>query len=361
VTGTTEVRPHPAIEAPAEDPLLKVEGLTLEIDSSRGVAQILQSIDLTLPRSMTLGIVGESGSGKSMLIKALLGLTPKSARLSGRVVFAGAETSAMKESERRTFLGRRVGIVFQNPMTSLNPVVTAGRQIEEAARFHYKLSKAEGKSLAIELMRLVGLPDPEDGYRQYPHQFSGGMKQRIMIATALACKPDLLIADEATTALDVTIQKQILDLLQRIQHERQMSMILVTHNLGIVAGRADEVAVMYGGRIVERGPTEAIFRDPRHRYTEALISAIPRTDEPAHTKLRTIPGRPPDVLRKIPGCPFAPRCPAAIQDCFDLMPPAATTADLRHRFLCHVPVVAGRPVEAGEASAAPARAAGGPA
>jgi len=318
--------------------LLEVEHLTCEFHGDNGVARVLQDVSLAIDRGMTLGVVGESGSGKSMLMKSILGIAPRAARVSGRVVFDGVDLGSMKEGERRKFLGRRVGIVFQNPMTSLNPVVRVGRQIEEASRYHFRLSKADGRKLAIELMAAVGLPDPEECYTQYPHQFSGGMKQRIMIATALACKPDLLIADEATTALDVTVQKNILDLLANIQQERRMSMILVTHNLGIVAGRTDFTAVMYGGRIVERGPTEALFLDPRHRYTEALISAIPRTDQPAHTRLRVIPGRPPEFLRPIPGCPFAPRCSAAEPRCSESTPPLAQGADGRHTYACYVPV-----------------------
>jgi peptide/nickel transport system ATP-binding protein len=258
--------------------------------------------------------------------------------VSGGVRFDGTDLGTLREKERRRLLGRRVGIVFQNPMTSLNPVVRVGRQIEEASRYHFGLGKRQARAAAIELLGAVGIPDPEDCYTQYPHQFSGGMKQRIMIATALACKPDLLIADEATTALDVTVQKTILDLLQTIQHERSMAMILVTHNLGIVAGRTDEVAVMYGGRIVERAPTRTLFDDPRHRYTEALLSAIPRTDQPAHTKLRVIPGRPPEFLRPIPGCPFAPRCSARVAVCDEAMPASTLTEDLRHTYACHVPV-----------------------
>jgi peptide/nickel transport system ATP-binding protein len=318
--------------------LLEVENLTCEFRTDAGVARVLQSVNLTLERGTTLGVVGESGSGKSMLMKSILGIAPRTAKVSGRVVFDGVDLSTIKEGERRKFLGRRIGIVFQNPMTSLNPVVRVGRQIEEAGRFHFGWSKAEGRRIAIELLGQVGLPDPEECYSQYPHQFSGGMKQRIMIATALACKPDLLIADEATTALDVTVQKNILDLLANIQQDRRMSMILVTHNLGIVAGRTDDTAVMYGGRIVERGPTEVLFRDPRHRYTEALIGAIPRTDQPAHTRLRVIPGRPPEQLRPIPGCPFAPRCTVAEPRCTDSTPPLASGADARHTYVCYVPV-----------------------
>ncbi len=304
-----------------------------------GVARVLQDVSLTLNKGMTLGIVGESGSGKSMLMKALLGIAPRSAKVTGKVVFDGVNVGTLSERERRKLLGRRVGIVFQNPMTSLNPVVRVGRQVEEANRYHFKTSKKDARKLAIGLLAAVGLPDPELCYGQYPHQFSGGMKQRIMIATALACQPDLLIADEATTALDVTVQRNILDLLQKIQQERHMSMILVTHNLGVVAGRTDEVAVMYGGRLVEKAPTETLFRNPRHRYTEALISAIPRTDQPAHTHLRVIPGRPPEVLRPIPGCPFAPRCVAAEARCTTSTPPVELAGgDERHTFRCYVPV-----------------------
>ncbi len=326
-------------ESPVDGVLVKVEGLSCLFGSGDSLTRVLCDVDLTVGRSRTLGLVGESGSGKSMLMKAILGIAPRSARIEGRVTFNGTDLSTLSDGDRRRFLGRRVGIVFQNSATSLNPFVRVGRQIEEASRYHFGLSKAQGKKLAIELMGAVGLPDPAECYEQYPHQFSGGMKQRIMIATALACKPDLLIADEATTALDVTVQKQVLDLLQSLQEERQMSMILVTHNLGIVAGRTDEAAVMYGGRIVERGPTEALFRDPRHRYTAALLEAIPRADQPAHTRLESIPGRPPDVLRPIPGCPFAPRCPAAEAECTETMPPVTPTVDAGHGFACYAPIV----------------------
>ncbi len=327
-----------SVEGCADGVLMKVEGLSCLFGAGELLTRVLCNVDLTVGRSRTLGLVGESGSGKSMLMKAILGIAPRSARIQGKVTFDGTDLSTLGDGERRRFLGRRVGIVFQNSATSLNPFVRVGRQIEEASRYHFGLSKAQGKKLAIELMGAVGLPDPAECYEQYPHQFSGGMKQRIMIATALACKPDLLIADEATTALDVTVQKQVLDLLQSLQEERQMSMILVTHNLGIVAGRTDEAAVMYGGRIVERGPTEALFRDPRHRYTAALLEAIPRADQPAHTRLESIPGRPPDVLRPIPGCPFAPRCLAAEPECAETMPPVATTSDDAHAFACYVPI-----------------------
>jgi peptide/nickel transport system ATP-binding protein len=332
----------------AEALLLQVEGLSCDIASPAGIARVLRNVTLQLAKGRTLGLVGESGSGKSMLMKSILGIAPRAARVTGRVVFDGVELASMRESERRRFVGRRVGVVLQNPMTSLNPLVNVGRQIEESARYHLKLSKPQARELAIDLMGQVGLPDPHESYSHLPHQFSGGMKQRVTIAAALACEPDLLIADEATTALDVTVQKDILDLLQMIQEERRMSMILVTHNLGIVAGRTDEVAVMYGGRIVERGRTEALFRSPRHRYTEALLAAMPRADHVAHATLRTIPGQPPDLLKTIAGCPFEPRCPAAEGRCAESMPPTTYESAEHRSYACYVPVT----VPSGEATAA---------
>jgi peptide/nickel transport system ATP-binding protein len=319
-------------------PLVEVDDLSCSFETPAGVARVLQNVTLSLRKGRTLGLVGESGSGKSMLMKSILGIAPRAARVSGRVAFDGVELAGLKESDRRRLLGRRVGVVLQNPMTSLNPLVHVGRQIEESARYHLKLSKRQARELAIDLMARVGLPDPRESYSHYPHQFSGGMKQRVMIAAALACEPDLLIADEATTALDVTVQKDILDLLQIIQEERHMSMILVTHNLGIVAGRTDEVAVMYGGRIVEQSPTPALFRDPRHRYTEALLAAMPRADQPAHARLRTIAGQPPDLLAPSTGCPFAPRCRAAESPCNQSMPPVTRVPVDERSFSCYVPV-----------------------
>ncbi|MGV3490070.1 MAG: ABC transporter ATP-binding protein [Devosia sp.] len=320
--------------------VLEGVGLSCDVVGENGTAHILRDVSLRVERGRTLGIVGESGAGKSMLVKVLLGIAPRAARVGGDILLDGTHLSPMNRDARRKLVGERIGVVFQNPMSSLNPFVRVGRQIEEASRYYRGLTKAQGRANAIELMRVVGLRDPEECYDQFPHQFSGGMKQRIMIATALACEPDLLIADEATTALDVTVQRDILDLLQRIQQDRRMSMILVTHNLGVVAGRTDEVAVMYGGRIVERGPTEAIFRAPRHRYTEALLSAMPRMDQPAHTKLRTIPGTPPSLVGPMPGCPFAARCAAAEEKCVSTMPATREADTAGHSFACHVPVPA---------------------
>lgn len=324
----------------APRPILSCKSMTCEMDSVSGPLQILQDINFSLDTRRALGIVGESGAGKSMLIKAIMGIAPRGLKTIGRIELDGQDLSTLKPKQRAKLIGRKVGIVFQNPMSSLNPFVQIGRQIEEAGCIHLGLSKAEARSRAIELLSFVGLPDPEDCYDYYPHQFSGGMKQRIMIAAALICQPDLLIADEATTALDVTVQKEVLDLLQTIQAERQMSMILVSHNLGVVAGRTDEILVLYGGNVVEYGPTSEVFRNPRHRYTEALLSAMPAMDQPAHTRLRTIAGQPPNLANRPAGCPFAPRCPSAQTKCHEVMPAMSTGVHSSHRFACHFPLAA---------------------
>lgn len=322
----------------APKPVLSCTDMTCGMDTARGPVQILQNITFSLTSNRSLGIVGESGAGKSMLIKAIMGIAPRSLKTNGRIELNGQDLSSLSPARRAKLVGRKVGIVFQNPMTSLNPFVRIGRQIEEAGRIHLGISKAEAQARAIELLSLAGIPDPADCYGYYPHQFSGGMKQRIMIAAALICQPDLLIADEATTALDVTVQKEVLDLLQVIQSERQMSMILVSHNLGVVAGRTDEVLVLYGGNVVEHGPTAEVFRNPRHRYTEALLSAMPAMNQPAHTRLRTIAGQPPDLASRPAGCPFAPRCSSAQAQCHETMPAMNTGAHSAHRFACHFPL-----------------------
>lgn len=320
------------------EPILSCEAMTCELESRTGPLQILQDVGFSLNTRSSLGIVGESGAGKSMLIKAIMGIAPAGMRISGKIALDGQNLNALKRKERAKVIGRKVGIVFQNPMTSLNPFAKVGRQIGEAGRIHLGLTKAEARKRAIELLSFVGMPDPEDCYDYYPHQFSGGMKQRIMIAAALICQPDLLIADEATTALDVTVQKEVLDLLQTIQAERQMSMILVSHNLGVVAGRTDEILVLYGGNVVEYGPTKEVFRNPRHRYTEALLSAMPHMDQPAHSRLRTIPGQPPNLASRSPGCPFAPRCPSAQDKCHQVKPDISVGFGAEHRFACHYPL-----------------------
>jgi peptide/nickel transport system ATP-binding protein len=286
----------PQNPAPASASLLNVQDLRCEIPTPTSIAYVLRGVDLDVPRGRTLGVVGESGSGKSMLLKSVLGLLPSRAQVTGRVTFDGVDVLALPAAERARFLGRRTGVVFQNPMTSLNPVVTIGVQMSEASRFHLGLSKKQARELAGDLLDQVGVPNAAKRLGDYPHQFSGGMRQRVMIAMALTCEPELLIADEATTALDVTIQKQILDLLQELQQARRMAMILVSHDLSVVAGRTDEVIVMYAGRIVERRPTAELFAGTPHPYVEALGRAIPRLDMAAHTRLATMTGPPPSVF-----------------------------------------------------------------
>ena len=324
--------------ATANSAVLSCRAMTCELDSVSGPLKVLQDINFSIDARRALGIVGESGAGKSMLVKAIMGIAPRGLRIKGEIELDGQDLSALRPKERQKLIGRKVGIVFQNPMTSLNPFVQIGRQIEEAGRIHLGLGREEARRRAIELLSFVGIPDPEDCYDYYPHQFSGGMKQRIMIAAALVCEPDLLIADEATTALDVTVQKEVLDLLQTIQAERQMSMILVSHNLGVVAGRTDEILVLYGGSVAEYGPTAEVFRNPRHRYTEALLSAMPHMDQRAHTRLRTIPGQPPNLASRPKGCPFAPRCPSAQAKCHDVMPSMTNGLHAGHHFACHFPL-----------------------
>jgi peptide/nickel transport system ATP-binding protein len=337
VSAAATIAP-PGGTAAGTAPMLEIVGLSLAIDTPDGRAAILQDVDLRLERGKTLGIVGESGSGKSMLLRAVLGLAPAASTIDGTVRFAGEDLGALDDEKRRRLLGRHVGIVFQNPMTSLNPVVRIGRQIDEAARFHLGLGRREARRRAVELLGSVGIPDAGRRVDDYPHQFSGGMRQRIMIAMALACEPELFVADEATTALDVTVQRDILDLLGEIQRERHMTMIVVSHDLGVVAGRTDDVAVMYSGRIVERAPTRTLFRAYRHRYTEALLTAIPHVGHEAHARLATIPGQPPSLLDRPPGCPFAPRCGFAVEECTQAFPPTGVGATPAHTYHCYVPV-----------------------
>lgn len=280
---------------PPGENLLEVEDLTLDIPTTRGTAHVLRGVSLAIAPGRTLGIVGESGSGKSMTLRTVLGIVPQESVVGGRVRFAGVDLATLDPTRRRLLLGRKVGVVFQNPMTSLNPVVPIARQMGEAARLHLGLTRKQARVLAADLLDQVGIVNPTARLDDYPHQFSGGMRQRVMIAMALTCDPELLVADEATTALDVTIQKEILDLLERLQAERNMAMILVSHDLNVVAGRTDEVMVMYGGRVVDRAATQEIFTGERHPYTEALLRAIPRLDTPPGTRLPALSGAPPSV------------------------------------------------------------------
>ncbi|HEY5334404.1 MAG TPA: ABC transporter ATP-binding protein, partial [Mycobacteriales bacterium] len=278
-------------------PLLEVEDLSIGFQTRRGLLRAVDHVSFTLDRGRTVGIVGESGSGKTVLSRAVMSLLPgSSAERSGTVRFDGRNLSELAPRELEHVWGPEISMVLQDPMTSLNPVLRVGRQITESLRKHLGQSRSEANATAVELLRSVGIPEPVKRMRDYPHQLSGGMRQRVTIAIALACDPKLLLADEPTTALDVTVQAQILDLLGAAQRERQMAMILVTHDLGVVAGRTDDIVVMYAGQVVEQAPTEALFRDVQMPYTEALLTSIPLLESPSHTRLTAIPGRPPDLV-----------------------------------------------------------------
>jgi peptide/nickel transport system ATP-binding protein len=319
--------------------LLSVNDVAVELPTPRGNLRAVDHVDLALCAGKTLGIVGESGCGKTVLSRAILQLLPKKAKLSGRVIFDGQDLVRLKPEALRKLRARSMAVVFQDPMTSLNPVLTIGTQLIETLQEHLELDAADAKRRSAELLAAVGIPAPEQRLSHYPHQLSGGMRQRVAIAIALSCEPKLLIADEPTTALDVTIQAQILDLLAREQRRRHMAMILITHDLGIVAGRTDEVAVMYAGRVVERAPTQVLFKNMHMPYTAALLAAIPRLDAAPHTSLPAILGRPPDPTRPLQGCAFAPRCRYAYEQCVREKP-ALVTAELSgHQYACFHPLL----------------------
>jgi len=328
----------PAAEPAA--PVLSVTDLRVWFDTPRGLVRAVDGVDLDVARGRTVGVVGESGSGKSVLSRAVMNiLAPSAVVLPGsRIEIEGRDTATLTKEQARHLWGAQVAMVFQDPMTSLTPVLTVGRQLSETLRHHLGLDRAAALTRAEELLRWVGIPEPRRRLGQYPHNLSGGMRQRVGIALALACSPQLLIADEPTTALDVTVQHQILNLLARLQAEEGMAMILITHDLGVVAGRTDEIAVMYAGRVVERAPTTVLFREMRHPYTRALVRSIPRLADPSHTRLRAIPGRPPTVIDPPPGCSFAPRCPHARPRCLAETPRLAANHTPGHLHACFYPV-----------------------
>jgi peptide/nickel transport system ATP-binding protein len=318
--------------------LLSVEGVAVDLPTPRGNLRAVDRVDLALGAGRTLGIVGESGCGKTMLSRAILQLLPKKAKLSGRVMFDGYDLARADAATLRKLRARSLAVVFQDPMTSLNPVLTIGTQLIETLQEHLELDAAAARQRSVELLAAVGIPAPEQRLAQYPHQLSGGMRQRVAIAIALSCEPKLLIADEPTTALDVTIQAQILDLLAREQRRRHMAMIIITHDLGVVAGRTDEVAVMYAGRVVEQAPTPILFKNMHMPYTEALLAAIPKLETAPHTPLPAISGRPPDPTRPLPGCSFSPRCRYAASRCDSEKPGLTPGETADHRYACFHPI-----------------------
>ena len=319
--------------------LLKVDGLKTHFDLPRGVLRAVDGVSFTLEAGRTLGIVGESGSGKSVLARSIIGLLPADRTLKpgGVVEFGGRDLRQTPEPQMRTIRGREIAMIFQDPMTSLNPVLTIGRQIEQVLLQHTDLSKAAARTRAVELLAEVGIPDPQQRAREYAHRMSGGMRQRIVIAIALACAPRLLIADEPTTALDVTVQAQILDLLRRLQDTHAMAMMLITHNLGVVAEMCDDVAVMYAGQIVEHGSVADVLQRPAKRYTQALLESVPRTDSPSHVRLPVIDGQPPNLIAPPPGCRFAARCAHRSAQC-DREQPVWASAGPGHGYACWHPV-----------------------
>ena len=325
-----------------QGPLLSVEDLHTSFRTTRGTVHAVDGVSFEVYEGKTLGIVGESGSGKTVLARSIMGLLPpRDVIRSGTVHFGGHELTAMSERELREVWGAELSMIFQDPMTALNPVKRIGVQIAESLRLHLDMDRNEARSTAIELLRSVGIPSPEQRVRWYPFQLSGGMRQRVMIAIALACAPRLVLADEPTTGLDVTVQAQILDLLADLQRERHMAVILVTHDLGVVASRADEIIVMYAGRIVERAPTRTLFHDTKMPYTRALMDSIPRLADPSGARLDAIAGRPPDLINPPKGCRFAPRCPYAQDKCRESEPPLRTVGSPDHLFACWFPLVDG--------------------
>jgi peptide/nickel transport system ATP-binding protein len=327
------------MSASSTAPLLAIEGLRTVFPIDGGELAAVDGVDLTVRRGQTLGIVGESGCGKSMLSLSTMGLVPSPGRIAaGRIVFDGEDLAKLPAERLRQLRGRRIAMVFQEPMTSLNPVYTAGFQIVEAMRAHEPHTPhAQLKARAIAALERVRITDAAQRFDAYPHQLSGGMRQRVMIAMALACSPDLLIADEPTTALDVTVQAQVLDLLRDIQRDTGMAIVLITHDLGVVAGMADEVAVMYAGRIVERAPVDAIFNDPQHPYTLGLLGSMPRIEE-ERSRLLVIEGSLPPPGRVPPGCRFHPRCVFGTNECTLRDPPLAPMGSGHTAACIHAPV-----------------------
>ncbi len=324
--------------------LLEVRDLRTRFHTAEGTIYAVNGVSFHVDEGETLAVVGESGCGKSVTMLSVMRLIPipPGEILSGSALYQGRDLFRLSESEMEDVRGKEIAMVFQDPMTSLNPVLTIGRQITESLCTHFGANQEQANQRAIALLEAVGIPDAAKRLNDYPHQFSGGMRQRVMIAMALACEPNLLIADEPTTALDVTIQAQIIELVIRLRQQMGMAIIWITHDLGVVAGLADRVAVMYAGFIVEEGDVDSIYDDPRHPYTLALLAALPRVDKRREHRLKSIPGAPPNLLVEPKGCPFAPRCEFAFEQC-RLENPSLRTVAPGHRIACWVDVNMGKP------------------
>ena len=323
-----------------EGPLLELTDVKTHFRTARGLVRAVDGVSFTLERGKALGIVGESGSGKTILSRSIMGLLPtKGTERHGSIKFAGTEIGNKTRKQMRGIWGKEMAMIFQDPMTSLNPLMKIGDQIAEPLKIHLGMSKDDAMATARRLLQDVRIPEPDRRLQQYPHEMSGGMRQRVMIAIAMACGPTALFADEPTTALDVTVQAQILDVIAEQRRDRNMSLVLVTHDLGVVAGHTDEIAVMYGGKLVEKAPTRRLFAAMKMPYTEGLLASIPKLEEASHTRLNVIPGRPPDLVNPPKGCRFAPRCPYASHKCLEEEPPLTVTPDdPAHSYACWYPV-----------------------
>ena len=332
-------------------PLLEVNGLKTQFFTQDGVVKAVDGVTWYVDEGETLGIVGESGCGKSVSVLSVMRLIPQPPGriVEGEVIFDGENLLTMADNEIRKVRGNKIAMIFQDPMTSLNPVLTIGRQIGEALELHMGMNKEEARKRSAELLSMVGIPEAEMRLDDYPHQFSGGMRQRAMIAMGLACNPRLLIADEPTTALDVTIQAQIVDLVKRLRDEIGMAIIWITHDLGVVAGLADRMMVMYAGHAVEEAPVKEVYGDPRHPYTVGLLGSLPRLDEVREDRLESIEGLPPDLIALPPGCPFEPRCVYAIEKCREERPQLEPVGP-RHRIACWVDITQAKPSDNGDSA-----------
>jgi len=328
--------------------ILEVKGLVTRFYSIDGVVHAINGVNFELYEGETLAVVGESGSGKSVTMMSLVGLIPMPPGKveAGEAIFSTGETAidllSLSEEGIRHLRGSQIGFIFQDPISSLNPTMTIGKQIAESMTEHLGLSTSAARSRTVELLRNVGIPDAERRYSSYPHHFSGGMRQRVMIAIAMACQPKIVIADEPTTALDVTVQAQIVDLVKRLQEQYGAAVVWITHDLGVVAGLADRVLVMYGGTVVESAPVDELYENPQHPYTLGLLKAIPQLDASGDEKLESIEGSPPDLLQELALCPFAPRCAYAFDRCWEELPPAIKVG-AQHTAACFYDVEKGGP------------------
>jgi len=317
--------------------LLKIDDMSVRFETPRGKLKAVNNVSIDLLAGESLGVVGESGSGKTVLSRATMGLLPGTATRTGTITYEGQDISSLPKDEVRELWGTGMAMIFQDPMTALNPVRRIGSQLTESLTVRLGMNKNDAKEKAVELLKRVRIPDPEAMLRKFPYQLSGGMRQRIMIAIAVSCEPKLLFADEPTTALDVTVQAQVLELLTELRKEANMAMILVTHDLGVVAGHTDKIAVMYAGDVVEYAPTRQLFANMKMPYTEALLKSIPRLETPTGSRLPVIEGRLPDPTKDEPGCPFANRCPYVTDKCRAEKPPL-TDGGNNHFYRCWFPI-----------------------